>query len=200
MARSGERTRGEIVESALQLFSAKGFHNTSINDLLDETGLTKGGLYGHFSSKEEVFEAAHARASEIWRGIVFPGVMDISDPLERIMKVVERDMLDYLGGGVFRGGCFFLNLLVELSTQSPEMAARIDRGIGGFGKVIERWLQEAREKGLLREGVEVAEVAGFIITAVNGAAALYAAKKERALLVSTVRQIGLYLDSLRARA
>ena len=45
----GEVTRQTIVDESLQLFSVKGYYNTSIKDVLAATGLTKGGLYGHFS-------------------------------------------------------------------------------------------------------------------------------------------------------
>src|SRR5512141_1711430 len=121
MRRSGSDTRQEIVEQALQLFSLKGYHHTSINDLLTAAELTKGGLYGHFGSKEEIWSAAYERAVDIWRGIVFRGVKSVDDPLLRIQLVVEQDLRDYLGGRVFDGGCVFLNLLVELSGQSQAM-------------------------------------------------------------------------------
>jgi AcrR family transcriptional regulator len=51
----GLRTRQEIVEASLQIFSVKGYYNTSISDILQATGLTKRGLYGHFASKEEIW-------------------------------------------------------------------------------------------------------------------------------------------------
>src|SRR5512141_2803457 len=132
MRRSGSDTRQEIVEQALQLFSLKGYHHTSINDLLTATELTKGGLYGHFGSKEEIWTAAYERAVELWRGIVFRGIKDIEDPLLRIERVIEQDLRNYVGGRVFEGGCLFLNLLVELSGQSPALAAQILHGFEGF--------------------------------------------------------------------
>ena len=73
MPTKGQRTRQEIVEKSLQLFSVKGYYNTSVNDILETTGLTKGGLYGHFRSKEEIWQAAYKRAVEIWQGTFSPG-------------------------------------------------------------------------------------------------------------------------------
>ncbi len=51
MGTKGTKTRQQIIEEALQLFSVKGYFNTSISDILGATHLTKGGLYGHFRSK-----------------------------------------------------------------------------------------------------------------------------------------------------
>ena len=52
----GRKTRQLITQKALQLFSVKGYFNTSISDIQEATGLTKGGLYCHFKSKEDISE------------------------------------------------------------------------------------------------------------------------------------------------
>ncbi|MFQ8582669.1 MAG: TetR/AcrR family transcriptional regulator [Holdemania massiliensis] len=52
-----EQTFEKIVETAAQLFVEKGYEQTSIQDILDVSGLSKGGLYHHFKSKEQIFEA-----------------------------------------------------------------------------------------------------------------------------------------------
>src|ERR1700753_912092 len=64
----GEDTRREIVEKAAPLFNQKGFEGTSMSDLMRVTGLQKGGIYRHFSSKEELageaFDVVWHRAFE----------------------------------------------------------------------------------------------------------------------------------------
>ena len=52
-----EQTLEKIVETAAQLFVEKGYEQTSIQDILDVSGLSKGGLYHHFKSKEQIFGA-----------------------------------------------------------------------------------------------------------------------------------------------
>jgi len=197
MSSKGLRTRQEIIEASLQLFSVKGYYNTSISDILQATGLTKGGLYGHFGSKEEIWDAAYQRSVEIWQGIVFAGVREIAHPVERIMRAVENDLRNYIGGEVFQGGCFFFNMLVELSGQSERMARRILDGYRTFSKLLASWIEEARELGLLRAEVDPAEVADFILTAINGAAVLYTASREPSILEVTIHQLRLHLDCLR---
>lgn len=197
MSSKGLRTRQEIIEASLQLFSVKGYYNTSISDILQATGLTKGGLYGHFGSKEEIWEAAYERSVEIWQGIVFAGVREIAHPVERIMRAVENDLRNYIGGEVFQGGCFFFNMLVELSGQSERMARRILDGYRTFSRLLASWIDEARELGFLRAEVDPAEVAEFILTAINGAAVLYAASREPSILEVTIHQLRLHLDCLK---
>jgi len=50
----GEETRRRIVLAALELFVRKGYHGTSITDIMNKVGLTKGTLYAHFKSKGEI--------------------------------------------------------------------------------------------------------------------------------------------------
>jgi AcrR family transcriptional regulator len=51
----GERTRTEITEAAYRLFLEKGYHGTSMRQIAKEAGIALGGIYNHFSSKEDIF-------------------------------------------------------------------------------------------------------------------------------------------------
>ena len=197
MATKGIRTRQNIVEKSLQLFSVKGYFNTSINDILEATGLTKGGLYGHFRSKEDIWYAVYEEAVMIWRSIVLKDIMSISDPLMRIEKTIENDMQDYLGADIFQGGCFFFNMLVELPGQSSSMAGHILKGFIKFSRLILSWLKEAEQHRMLKDGLNLKETANFIVISLNGAAPLYAATKDPMVWQQTVSQLHNYVNSLR---
>ena len=53
----GEHTRSEILQAAYNLFIKQGYHGTSMRQIAHQASLALGGLYNHFSSKEQVFEA-----------------------------------------------------------------------------------------------------------------------------------------------
>jgi AcrR family transcriptional regulator len=197
MATKGIRTRRKIITESLQLFSVKGYYNTSVSDILMASGLTKGGLYGHFASKEDIWYAVYEEAVSIWKGIVFKGIRNNSDPLKRIEKFIENDMRDYLGTDVFEGGCFFLNMLVELSGQSASMSKQILRGFVRLSGLLRSWLQEADQKGMLREDLDLKEVSNFIIISLNGAAALYISSRDSNILDQTVQQLRFYIGQLK---
>ncbi len=197
MGEKGVRTRRKIVEESLQLFTVKGYYNTSVSDILAATGLTKGGLYGHFKSKEDIWYAVYDRAVALWREIVFNRIEKVEDPIERIELTIENDMKDYLGADVFEGGCFFFNMLVELSGQSSSMSRHILRGFVRFSRLLRTWLEEADEKGMLKKDLNLKEVANFIIITINGAAPLYSASRDPLILKHTISQITFYLKQLR---
>ena len=200
MPEKGERTRQRIIELALPVFSVKGYFNTSISDILAATGLTKGGLYCHFQSKEDIWYAVYDEAVSVWRQTVFKNIRPIKDPLERIAKTCECVLNRYLEGEVFDGGCFFVNMLVELSGQSAAMSRHILKGFVGFAKLFQNWLKEADAEGQLREGLDIKGVANFIVITLNGAATLYAASRDKAVLQRTNRQLQTYLALLKKQA
>ncbi len=197
MTSKGDLTRQNIIEKSIQLFSVKGYFNTSIADIVKATGLTKGGLYGHFRNKQEIWYAVYDECVRIWKSVVFQDVREISDPLERIARVIENSLKNYLGADVFEGGCFLLNSLVDLSGQSSTMSNYVLKGFKGFSELLRSWLEEAEQKGMLRKGLNLAEIANFMVISVNGAAPLYAASKDPAVWKQTITQLRFYLKSLR---
>jgi AcrR family transcriptional regulator len=197
MTTKGNLTRQKIIEKSMQLFSVRGYFNTSIADVVKAAGLTKGGLYGHFRNKEEIWYAVYDECVRIWKSVVFDGVREISDPLARIERVMDNSLKNYLGAGVFEGGCFLLNSLVDLAGQSPTMSGHVLKGFQGFSELLRQWLEEAESRGMLREGLNLGEIANFMVVSLNGAAPLYAASKDPAVWRQTMAQLRFYILSLR---
>ena len=197
MVKKGLQTKQKVITKSLHLFSVKGYYNTSINDILAATSLTKGGLYGHFQSKEDIWYAVYDQAVTIWKDIVFEDIRKIEDPLKRIEKVLDNDLQNYLGADVFQGGCFFLNMLVELSGQSSTMSNHVLKGMIGFSKVISCWLKEAHEKDMLKPGLNLNEIAKFIVVSLNGCAALYISIRDPEIWKLTLTQIKYYISELK---
>ena len=197
MSTKGELTRHNIVTKSLQLFSVKGYFNTSISDILQATGLTKGGLYCHFRSKEEIWRAVYVDAVIVWKSVVFADIRRIEDPLARIERTIENVLLHYLGTDVFEGGCFFVNMLVELSGQSDTMGRQILKGFVGFSKLFQTWFTEAASSGQLKADLNYREISNFLIIALNGAATLYMSTRDQAILKQTNDQLGFFIRQLR---
>jgi TetR/AcrR family transcriptional regulator, transcriptional repressor for nem operon len=197
MASKGILTKQNIIDKSTQIFSVKGYFNTSVADIAKETGLTKGGLYAHFRNKEEIWNAVYDECARTWKNIVFNGVRDISDPLERIERVIENTLRDYLGGDVFEGGCFMFNMLVELSGQSSALNEQVLQGFKRFIGLLHSWLEEADQKGMLKDGLNLYEVANYIVISLNGAGPLYSSSKDPSFWKYTLSQLHLHLNNLK---
>jgi hypothetical protein len=106
-------------------------------------------------------------------------------------------MKNYLGADVFDGGCFFFNMLVELSGQSSSMAGSILKGFIKFSGLIRDWLKEADQKEMLKDDLDLDEIAHFIVISLNGAAPLYAATRDPRVWKQTISQLHYYINQLR---
>ena len=80
----------EILDAALVVFSRFGFKKTTVEDIAEQVGMTKGNLYFYFKNKRELYEKAVGRALVQWRDYVAGAVVDIEDPVERFNVLCDR--------------------------------------------------------------------------------------------------------------
>ena len=111
------QNRERIVEVAAQLFRERGFEGIGIADLMKEAGLTHGGFYGHFSSKEDLIAEASARALThslaLWSELAerAPGGDKLSTMADAYLTSKHRD-----NPGI---GCLLAALGSDVSRQGP---------------------------------------------------------------------------------
>jgi AcrR family transcriptional regulator len=186
-----------IIEESLKLFSVKGYMSTSITDIIDASGTSKGGFYNHFKSKEDLFYEILSAARKIWRERNLHGIYDELRPLFKIQKILENYRDRYLSDSMnFPGGCIFVNLTVELSDQSPRLAKEVNKGFIRLEKMIRRFLDEEKKSGGINQSINTENASNMIFSGLLGACVLYTSDKARKRLHSTIKSLILYLHSI----
>src|SRR3990172_827418 len=95
-ATKGERTRTAIIDAAFKLFIKQGYHATSMRAIADEAGLVPGGLYNHFTSKEDIFVAMLSERHPFLQ--VTPALQSArGDTVEELVRDAGSRMLHILG-------------------------------------------------------------------------------------------------------
>lgn len=143
------RTRAALVESAAAEFAKRGYAAASINDILEQSNATKGAMYFHFASKEELARAVLDEGLERYRVIVAKWAETKRfDPFVRLRGMVG-DLGDALHNDVVIAAEF--RLVIE-----PEFAdeARV-RGANVWGRAGYQLALEAQEQGLFRPGANL---------------------------------------------
>ncbi len=183
-----------IIREALVLFSTKGYMNTSITDILERAQTSKGGLYNHFASKENLFLEALSTARKIWRERNLDGIDSGERPLDQIRKILENYRDRYLPDSEnLPGGCIFVGLAVELNDQNQVLAAEVNEGFFRLRRMLTRLLEQEQRGGGLQPGVEITQVTELIFSGLLGACVLYTSDKSRTNLNLT---IGALIDHL----
>jgi len=189
--------KDRIIHEALRQFSTKGYMSTSINDILHAVGTSKGGLYNHFKSKEDLFFAALSEARKIWRQRTLAGLDQLPDPLDKIKKLLENYRDRYLTDAEdFPGGCVFVALAVELNDQQPHLAQEVNEGFQRFKSMVKGLLDQAQAAGDLRDGVDTAAVAEMIFSGTLGACVAYTSDKSLENLNHNIQGLIAFLNSI----
>jgi TetR/AcrR family transcriptional repressor of nem operon len=179
--------KDRIIHEALRQFSSKGFMSTSINDILESVGTSKGGLYNHFKSKEDLFFAALSEARKIWRQRNLAGLEPGEQPLAKLRQILENYRDHYLADSAnFPGGCVFVALAVELHDQQPHLAREVTEGFNRFKAMVKRLLDQEQAAGRLRNGVDTGMAAEIIFSGILGACVSYTADKSKENLDRTI--------------
>ncbi len=186
-----------IIEESLKLFSVKGYMSTSTTDIIEAARTSKGGFYNHFKSKEQLFREMLSAARKIWRERNLHGLEGEARPLGKVRRLLENYRGRYLSDSKnFPGGCIFVNLVVELSDQMPELAKEVSEGFVRLGRMFKRFLDEEKREGGIAKDINTADATNLIFSSLLGACVLYTSDKSKGRLDSTISTLISYLDGM----
>lgn len=104
-------TKEEIVKTCIKVFRRQGYYRTTMADLARETGMTKGALYHHFPSKEDIMKTALNGTIDWFTKKIFS--IAYSQELSNKEKLEKMSTNAYKGFTDELGGCFFANTILE---------------------------------------------------------------------------------------
>lgn len=142
----GARTRETILREAARLASVVGLEGLTIGGLADAIGMSKSGLYAHFTSKEALQLATIDEADRVFRGEVVAPALAAEPGRERLLALCAA-YLDHLRGRTFPGGCFFAGAALEMGTRPGAVRDRIAVFQRELVQFIGRAVGEAQARG-----------------------------------------------------
>jgi TetR/AcrR family transcriptional repressor of nem operon len=182
-------TREQILDAASRLIHIRGFNNTSIGDILRESGVGKGNFYYYFKSKEELgFSILDRSLERLREELLSSSFSPTKDPW--------RQLDDFLGTPVERvrrngctGGCPLGNLAVEMSDIHEGFRRRLELAFDELRFRIEASLMSAEAQGTLRPGTDVPRLARFILAGLEGAFLLGKLHKDPDVMAGVIEEL-----------
>ena len=150
--------RSAILAGGRRLATVEGLEGLSIGRLAEHVGMSKSGLFAHFSSKEELQLATIETASEIFDEHVLDPALAAPGGLARLPALCERSSRTSRSG-VFPGGCFFASAAAELDTRPGPLRDRVAEVYDGWITLIEGSLRRAQELGQLDRSLDPEQIA-----------------------------------------
>jgi TetR/AcrR family transcriptional regulator, transcriptional repressor for nem operon len=164
----GARTREQVIEQAAGLFNQHGYHGVSISDVMAATGLEKGGIYRHFTSKDELALAAFAFSVEKMRERFDEAMAGTETALERLAAIISV-YARLPSDPPVPGGCPILNAAVEADDSNPELKAEAQRVLGDLKRALRSIVRQGQEQGELRLDLDLEAFANVFVAQLEGA-------------------------------
>lgn len=192
--RPDARTR--LLNAALHLIRAKGYSATRVEDICAAAGLTKGGFFHHFRSKEDMAVAAAAHFSQMAEGLfATASYRKLDDPLERILGYV-RFRRSILGGELPEYTCLLGTMVQEAYDTHPEIREACRECIFAHAETLVPDIEAAMAQRSINATWTAQSLAQYTQAVLQGAFILAKASGDASVAAASVDHLYRYLELL----
>ncbi|QEC78302.1 TetR/AcrR family transcriptional regulator [Mucilaginibacter ginsenosidivorax] len=193
-----ERTRKFIVETTAPIFNKKGYAGTSLSDLTDATGLTKGSIYGNFANKEEVAAAAFDHNSAMIRRQIQDRIQKAGTYYEKLL-VYAQVYHSFTRTGTFpEGGCPILNTAVDADDTNPLLKEKAAQAVLRWRKSIENLITAGIQAGEFKPDADADGTALSMIALIEGGIMIAKVTNTPASLDRVLQTVNVLITALKA--
>jgi TetR/AcrR family transcriptional regulator, transcriptional repressor for nem operon len=169
--RTAEFDPRQALDKAMLLFWKKGYGDTSIDDLVGFTGVSRYGLYGTFGSKHDLFLAA----LDNYRDGVIAGQLQKLETNGAGWKEIRLffeglSALAKMPEG--RLGCLMCNTSTEVAPHDQQVALKVEAHIKRLQKAFQAALEQAQKRGELTSTIHIIQMSNFLVGVAQGIFAL----------------------------
>jgi AcrR family transcriptional regulator len=163
-----EKTRRFIVEQTAPIFNMKGYAGTSLSDITEATGLTKGSVYGNFANKDEVALAAFDYNKEKMTAAVNSAMTGEKTIKGKLLVYVDL-YRTLLSDALPKGGCPLLNTAIESDDTHPELREKVLKAVLDWKKRLTNLVKEGIAQNQIAKDTNAEQVALTMIAMIEGA-------------------------------
>lgn len=163
MARPRAFDPNKVLQTAIELFWEKGYFDSSVDEVVRQSGVAKYGVYGTFGSKRELFKKALKQyTSDRHRDVQSP-IRQPDASLPEIRQFFEESVNLMTREGA-RRGCLMVNTGVEIGLRDAEIRDIVTNFFQGTEETMERCLTHAVERGQIENPSNISALAIYLVT------------------------------------
>ncbi len=162
-----ERTRALIIEKTAPIFNKKGYAGTSLNDMTEATGLTKGSIYGNFANKDEVALAVFDYNLSKVNTALANDVARQNTAKDKLLVYVD-DYERFLSAPFTAGGCPVLNTAVEADDTNPGLRKKAANALLAWKNKIVQIIEEGKSSREFSSDTDAEQIALTMIATIEG--------------------------------
>lgn len=157
----------EVIEQVMSLFWKKGYNGTSMQDLVDVTGLNRSSFYNTFGDKYTLFEEAQSHYQDVQLGSIEQMIAETASPLLAI-KTIFEGLRQEITEGRGANGCFFSNCISELSNEEPRIKNLLLKGQARSVQILEDLVIKAQSDGEINPSRNAKSIALYLMSSIHG--------------------------------
>lgn len=190
-----KKTRRYIIDKTAVIFNKKGFTGTSLSDLTQATGLTKGSIYGNFADKQEVAEAAF---NFNYQYLIKQFATQLNtaasakSKLQAFLDTYEK-IFDKL---MSIGGCPILNNAVDADDTNEAMSQLSVKAVSDWEVTIKSIIQSGKNSDEINDSVDVGYYTDILISIIEGSLMLSKLTGEKRYFNSAIKHIRTITDKI----
>ncbi len=171
MPRTQEFDSNEALDRAVALFWDKGFFDSSMDDLVKATGVSRYGIYGTFGNKREFFQASLRRYADRI-------VSHMQRPLRKrdasLAEIPEyfTTLLQLAGSDRGRLGCLICNTATEVAPHDEDVGRAVRAVFDEYSRVFKRALENAQARGEIGKDRDISVLAWYLTGVIQGVAVM----------------------------
>jgi TetR/AcrR family transcriptional regulator, transcriptional repressor for nem operon len=194
MLSKADKTKQLIIEKSAPLFNQKGYAGTSMNDIMTATGLTKGGLYGNFDSKDEIAALAFEYSYNKLKSEIVFKIKQQRTALDKLYAILNF-YRNYTALPAVEGGCPLLNTAVDADDAYPFLKKRAKQALNDMLSGLEQILQNGINYKELRSTIDPRREAEIIFAQIEGGIMMAKVSDDVKILNRLLDNLKLYIDT-----
>lgn len=197
--KKGEATRRNIIQKSATIFNQKGYITTTMNDIIQETKIQKGGIYRHFKDKEQLMHEAFQFSAETMRHHLIASVSQHEKADEKLIAFVET-FLQLSEGKPMIGGCPIFNAAVEMDDlEGSTLLPMVNEAMGLLIHWVEKIIEEGIGRQELKQSVQPFDTAVYIVSTIEGGLVLSKLKQDGQVTNIIKNQLFHYISMMNER-
>lgn len=165
--KKGEITKQKIIEASASIFNQKGYAATSIDDIINATGLKQGGIYRHFSSKEDIAKACFQYSSAIISTQLVDATIGAKSAKEELFRLLD-EFVAMAKNPPIAGGCPILNTSIDCDDTNEDIRELVQSAVNNWKLFISSILSKGIMQGEFKKDTDIDEFVTIFIAAIEG--------------------------------
>jgi TetR/AcrR family transcriptional regulator, transcriptional repressor for nem operon len=162
----GQETRKRVIQKAAGIFNTRGYSGTAVSDLMQATGLRKGGIYRHFDSKEQLAVEAFDYAFETVVRVLFQDFDRLASPSQQLRRFIRNFVHRR---SPIPGGCPIVNTACENDDGNPLLRERARQGMNVFLNRLAETVERGIQQGEMKRDTDARALALLVFSSLEGA-------------------------------